>query len=87
MNIKETRELFDAAKAFAVGAKEVMADGKANLRDLPTIMHLWGPLQVAVDGANLVPAELKDLDPEEAKVLLADAVDVIKAIMGIFKPA
>ena len=67
--IKELMELLDAIEIVAGTAKQVMADGKVNLDDLPAAMALLpqaSKLVEAFKGLEALPAEIKDIREDEA---------------------
>lgn len=71
--IKETKELFAGLGLVAKEVKGALADGKIDLSDLSHVLNLGKEHQVlveAIQGANEVPAELKDLDKEELLEIL-----------------
>lgn len=76
-------EILDAVKLLVVTGKEVMKDGKVSVADLPAAMALLSQVQVlvkAVEGAELVIAEGKDLDAAEIAVLVAKVKDLALAV-------
>lgn len=83
--IKETLEVLDGVKVLIVQAKAVFADGKVNLADLPVLLGLLQNLSVlnaAVQGADQVIAEAKDLSSEEATVVIAKVLELVAAVKG-----
>lgn len=87
MDVKEIRDVIHALKAFVEVGKEVMEDGQVNFLDLPKLAKVWGPLQDAINGADSIPAQWSDADKDEMKVLAVDAIEVIFAVLALFKPA
>ena len=84
MDIKETLEALEGVKDLAQDVKDVLADGKIGFGDLGVIfklMNQFSVLNAAIQGAGLIGAELKDLDPVEAEVLMAK----VNEIVAIFK--
>lgn len=82
--IKESMEVLDAVEVLLKDLKKILADGKISFGDIGIIFDLLGQFQVlnlGLQGADQVPAELKDLDPAESELLLAKAL----AIAAIFK--
>lgn len=81
--IKESLELLEGVKVLGVSAKKVLADGKVNLADLPVLLGLisdFPVLTAAVQGADLVLPEVKDLSADEANQLVAKVLEVVNAI-------
>lgn len=71
IGIEETAELVDLAAGLGVAAYNMLQDGKISLGDylyLIPVLPLLGP---AVGGISKVPAEIKDIDPEEVDILIA----------------
>ena len=68
-NIKETKEAVIAVAKFYKLGKEVLADGKISLGDIPAVVSaapsLYTSTLVAVEGGEKIPAEFKDISPEE----------------------
>lgn len=85
MAVKETREILAALKAFVKVAGEVMEDGKFNMLDFPRLALMWGPLQDAINGANAVPDEWRTATEEEMRLMGADALDVVFAVLAMVK--
>lgn len=81
--IKETLELIDGLKLLAVTGKKVAADGKLSLGDAGALMGLLGKLGdlgKAVSGVDQVPAEVKDLSPEELEQIGAKVLELVAAV-------
>ena len=87
-NIIDIVDLFDTVAADVAAAK---ADGKINLLDLPKFMDVFPALQAAVDGADKIAEEAKDLDADEIKLivqrLIAALEGVAKSLAGVEAPA
>lgn len=84
VGIKESLEVLAAVEVLLKDLKKVLADGKIGFGDVGVIFDLLGQFQVlnaGLQGADQVPAELKDLDSAEAEVLVARAL----AIAAIFQ--
>lgn len=71
--INETKELLKFVLGLGNAAGAVAADGKVDATDLAAIMAPLMSAGPAFAGINLIPAELKDLSPEESSELLAYA--------------
>lgn len=68
--VQETLEIADLGfSAFRIG-KDILADGKIGLLELPQLIPLIGKVTRAVDGAALVPKELTELDEQDQKTIL-----------------
>lgn len=81
--IKETMELLEGIKVLSVSGKQVFADGKVSLADLPVAMTLltqFATLSNAVKDVNQIPAEAKDLTAEEANMLIAKVLEIVNVI-------
>ena len=74
MGVKESKDML--ALAFSLGKviKEAKAnDGKVDAKDLMLLMQIIPTLGPAIEGMDKIPAEIKDIDVEEAKELLVYA--------------
>lgn len=83
VGIKEIMELLEGLKLLAVSGKQVLADGKVSVADLPVVMSLLtsvGVLAAAVQGAGEIKAEAKDLSAEELQQLAAKVLDIVNAV-------
>ncbi len=81
--VQNIEEVLSAIELLGVSAKEVMKDGKVDLTDLAVVMKLATQASVftkAVEGIDQVIPEAKDIDAEEAKVLVAKLFAVFSAI-------
>lgn len=82
-SIKESLELLEGVKILAVETKKVLADGKLNLNDLPVLLGLmqnFGKLSAAVQDADQVIVEAKDLSAAEAEQLVAKILEIVAAV-------
>lgn len=83
--VKESVEVLDAVKVLLQDLKKVLADGKIGLGDVGVVFDLLKQLPVlnaGLQGADQIPAEMKDLDAEESALLVAKAMEIV----AIFKP-
>lgn len=81
--VKEIKELLEGVKVLGIQTKKVLADGKVSLTDLPVLIEVFQNYQVLVDavqGADQIPNEVKDLDGTEAQEVLAKVLEVANAI-------
>lgn len=83
--IKETRDILAAVKVLAVEGAAIMDDGRFGLKDLDNILRAIKPLKEAILGIQKVPAELKDLDGDEAKQIWEDVQDIIQSLVSAVK--
>ncbi len=82
MDIKNSLEIVEAIKVLGVEGKKIAKDG-VNLADLPEALELIKKIDVfiaAFKDAELVGAEVKDLDQAELIQLGAALYDVFKSI-------
>lgn len=86
-DVKNVRECLILIKELGKVVKEVAADGKVNVLDLPRIAPLWGPAQAAIRDIQNVMEEIKDVDGAEAKLLLADCVEIVSVWAQVIAPA
>jgi hypothetical protein len=87
MDIKESKEVIQSLLKLAETLEAVMADGKVSITDIPKIVPLFVSLKSALEGAKLVPSELKDLTEDETKELMDLSVQAVlklaTVIMGL----
>ena len=70
--IQNTKEVLDLFFTGVLTGKAAKAnDGKIDMNDLPLLMGLIPKIGPAFNDINLIPAELKDLDANEAAELQA----------------
>ena len=83
--IKETMDLVNLLDVTADVYAAAKADGSIDYKDLVKLGPEIAALRAAVDGANLIAEELKDLDKEELSalcpVLLAAIFKLVKSIL------
>lgn len=82
-SIKELLELLEGVKLLGVAGKKVFADGKIDMADLPLALGLLQKLSVlsaAVQGADQLVAEVKDLSADEANQLVLKVLELAAAI-------
>ncbi len=81
--IQNLEEVIDAVQLLGVAAKQIMADGKVGVADLPVVLGLVNKLSVivaAVNGADQLVLEAKDIDAAEAQALVAKLIAAVAAI-------
>lgn len=87
MDVKNTKELLHFVMVVADAMKESNKDGKINFFDIPKLIPIVPALRQAVDGAKLVPEELKDMDPVEAadlaKMMSEALVKIVDAVLTV----
>lgn len=81
IGVKETKEVLALGFALGKAGKAAYADKKIGFEDLAHLMAIFPSLQPAMEGMNLVPSEIKDLDSEEGKEILLFAG---KELAGMF---
>jgi len=80
--IKEISELLDGLQILVPALLEIIKDG-LGIEDLPAVIALLtkaDALQEAVKDLDMAKEELKDLDKEEAIVLVGKLMDLVEAI-------
>lgn len=91
VGIKETKEALDGLNEVAVEIVKVAKDGiqvkdaATIVEDLITKPEFKAKLVAAVEGINLVPAEIKDLDLAEGVELAKFEYDGVKKIIEELK--
>ena len=90
VGIKETKEIISGVKLLGVDVASALADGKIDFSDVQYAVDLAKNAQVLVDavnGANQVGSEIKDLDQAELLELGTAAFDMVKSIIAASKKA
>jgi hypothetical protein len=78
MDIKETLEVVALVKALGEKMESVAADGKVTILEvIAQFPGLVAPGFAAIKDANMVAAELKDLDALEIQTLVAACMDAV----------
>ena len=78
MDIKETLDVVALVKALGEKMEAVGSDGKVTIMEvLAQFPGLVAPGFVAIKDANMVAAELKDLDPTEIQTLVGACMDAM----------
>jgi len=85
--LKDTLEVIKAAEVAGDTVADVLADGKATIFDLPKLVKLLAPVKAAVEGIANIPAELKDIDADEAKQLFEAVIAMTVAWSKVFTKA
>lgn len=82
--IKETREVLKLLEDLADAIEKAKSDGSIDWFDLPKLGGVVSSAKKAMDGSHLIDDELRDLDADEIKVLINDAVSAATAITKAF---
>ncbi len=82
--IQETLEVLNLALATATVVKAAKRDGTINVWDAPLLLQLIAPLNAAVKGGEKLPAELADIDADEAKLLAQKSLEAAYAWLEVF---
>lgn len=88
IGINESLELLEGFKIMGCGVMEALKDGKLGWSDLKILVDLgknFSDLIAAFKGISDIPSEIKDIDGEEAKQLIAKMGEVFKAIVDVKK--
>lgn len=81
--IKELLEAVLGLKVLAKAGKAILSDGKVSIADLPVLVSLVSNQAVLVDaasGLSDVPAEVKDLDLDEIKLLVGELLKAFEEV-------
>lgn len=81
VGLKETKEVLDAAKGLVLDSLKAAEDG-LSLDDLNVLFKNLEPLKNAIQGADQIGAEFKDLDVEEIKELVSCGVDLVFSVIA-----
>jgi hypothetical protein len=82
-DVKELIEVLDGIEAVGVPVAETLADGKVNAEDFPHALELLQGHQKiidAVEGIDEIPAEVADIDPAEAVLVVQKLYSVVGKI-------
>jgi hypothetical protein len=87
--IAQTLELLYAVDALAKCIVEAKKDGVLNIWDAPKFAALILPAKKAVEGADQISLEMKDLDPVEIQTVVNKMFESVSALASavISKPA
>lgn len=80
VGVKESLEVLEAVRVLLVDIKKVLADGKISTGDMGVLFDLLRQLSVlnaGLEGVDKVPAEMKDVDAQEAEMLIAKVMDLV----------
>lgn len=83
VGIKETLEVLEAVRLLVVDLRKILADGKISTGDVGVIFDLLRQLpalNAGLQGVELVPLEVKDIDAQEAEKLIAKALEIGAAL-------
>lgn len=81
--VKNTHEVLVLAKILGRQVKEILADGKVNVLDIPKLAPLWEPTKQALEGFQEIPKELTpaNMTAADVQVLIADVVELAQIWM------
>lgn len=88
MDTKNTMEIFTALSILSQAAVEITADGKVDVADAKHILDLLNEYKAfiaAVEGADVVIDEIKDIDEQEAVQLGMAAYALVKNVVKAVK--
>ncbi len=71
LGIQQTSEALDASLHLAKRIIEIRKKGVGGLNDL---LALYTEVKTGIEGGDQIPAEMKDLDPEEMEALLKQSL-------------
>ena len=78
--ITETLELVSLVATLGITIEQARKDGKVDIADLGGLISLIPKVGPAIEGIEMIPEELADLDPQEQEVLLTRIGADLKAI-------
>ena len=85
VGIQETLDVLDAVQSLTVDAITAFKEHGVALEDITVVMTNLGKIKTAIEGIGQVPAEIKDVDLAELKVLINKAIDMVDAILKAVK--
>lgn len=71
MGTKELKDVLDLVLTTVEVGKLALADGKVGIEDMGLLLKLIPAVGPAIQGVNMVPAELADMDEAEAAEVVA----------------
>ncbi len=80
MDIKDTEEMMVLGLQLGMVGKQAMDDGDLTAADLGLVLQLLPYVGPAFDGMKNIPAELQDMDSDEAGRLMAKASEFMPRI-------
>ena len=83
--ITNTLECLELLQAVLGAFTKALSDGKVDIRDMPVLLALIGPLNKAIQGVQEVWPELKDLDDAERAQVWTKLQEVFKSVPGGIK--
>lgn len=83
-NIDGTKKVLELVKQIALSLKDVMSDGKVGWEDLPKLIPILAKLRPAIEGAQVMGSELKDLSDEEIAELMVLVAEVLVIFISAF---
>lgn len=81
IGIKETLECFNAIDAAADAVVGACADGRLNMLDIPKLLAPMKAAKAALDGKEVIPSELKDVDENELAELVTRGLRTTEKIV------
>lgn len=81
--LKEFNELMDGIEVLVKMGAEVLEDGKIRLNDIGALVSAireFDKLKAAVEGADKIKEELKDIDGEGIGIIIDRLVSLVKVI-------
>lgn len=82
-DVKNTKEVIVLVLKSGEAVKKSLADGKFDGSDTVHFFSVLSLIQPALEGITLIPAEVKDLDAQEAQEL----IDLVAADLGVLANA
>lgn len=82
-SVKEMMEVIAAVEVVAVAIKKVMKDGKVDLQDAAVAIELGAQFPVlaaAVQGLGEIPAEVQEIDAQEAIEIVGKLYAIAKKV-------
>lgn len=85
LGIENTEKMFNALIQLSKSGEKIWEDKKVNLDDLPEFIGLFSKLEGIVEGVKGAKdsfEELKELNSEEAQLVVAKVYELFAAISG-----
>ena len=83
--LDHTKKVMELAKQIGTSLKDVLADGKIGWEDLPKMVPILAKLLPALESAQFVGPELKDMSEAEIVELTNDFAVVLAIFVSAFR--
>ena len=82
--VDNTRKVLALVQIIADTLKAVVADGKVDWQDLPRLVPILAKVKPALDGAQLVGDELKNMSDADIQLVVLDLTNIVSTLVNAF---